>query len=165
MTHRRVAAEAALPVAATTYWFASKDELVAEAYRLAAARDVERIERVAASVAGAPADDLPGMIADLLVRELAEGRTALIAAYSLWIEAARRPTLREVEQGWTEAYRETVEGLLLAGGSPRPAFDARLVVAVLDGLLLEQLSRPEAEPDAELPALVRRLLDALLPPG
>ena len=115
---------------------------------------------LAAAAAAAPS---PRGFVRALKAKHAEGRTALIAAYSLWIEAARRPALQAVEEGWTEAYRDAVETLLRAGGSAQPRLDARLVVAALDGLLLEQLSRPEGEPDDELPAVVRRLLQALLP--
>jgi DNA-binding transcriptional regulator YbjK len=145
LTHRRVAEAAGVPLAATTYWFASKGELLAEAYRLAAQRDIDRVEALADSVVAggvAPAEVAP-LLARLAAAEVARGRTGVIAAYALWIEAARRPELRGIERGWTAAYVGAVERILAAAGAPRPALDARIVVAALDGLLLEQVAMDE----------------------
>lgn len=166
LTHRRLAEEAGLPLAATTYWFASKQELVAEAYALAAARDVARIEAVAAEVARdglEGGDDLAARLAALAAHELHGGRSGLIASYALWLEAARRPELRETARAWTAAYLALAATMLAATGSRAPEADAHLVVAVLDGLLLEQLARgePAFEQDVLRPAL-ERLVRALL---
>lgn len=169
LTHRRVAEEAGLPLAATTYWFASKDALVAEAYALAAARDVQRIEEVVAALAreGLPsADDLAALLAQLVAGELHDERSGIIAGYALCLEAARRPALRELSRGWTDAYRGFAAALLEAAGSARPEPDAQLLVAALDGLLLEQLTRDEPDFEAAVlrPAL-ERLIGALLGRG
>lgn len=162
LTHRRVAAAAGLPLAATTYWFASKDELLTEAYRLAADRDTARMRALAERLQDVGAADLAAALADLLLADLAGGRSALIAAYSLWLEAARHPGLREVERAWTATYVELVTGLLERAGSRSAAVDAPLLVAALDGLLLAQLSQPDADPDATVRVPLERLVTALL---
>lgn len=166
LTHRKVAEEAGVPLAATTYWFSSKEEIVAEAYALAAARDVERIAEVAATLdrEGLPSgDDLAARLAELAARELHGERSGLIAAYALWLEAARRPALRATSRAWTDAYLAFAATLLQAAGSARPEQDAQLLMAALDGLVLEQLARDEADFEAEVlrPAL-ERLIGALL---
>lgn len=166
LTHRRVAEEAGVPLAATTYWFASKDELVAEAYALAAARDVARIGEVAADLErdGLPSgDDLAERLAALAARELHGERSSLIAGYALWLEAARRPALRVTSRAWTDAYVALAAVMMGAAGSAHPQDDARLLVAALDGLVLEQLARdePAFESDVLRPALAR-LIGALL---
>lgn len=165
VTHRRVAREAGLPLAATTYWFASKDELLADAYRLAADTDIERMRRLATEYAERARADLAGALTDLLAADLAESRTSLLAAYSLWIEAARRPALRPIEQEWTRAYVDLVEGVLRDAGSPHPATDAELLVATLDGLLLAQLALADPDPAAALRPQLERLVAALLRAG
>ncbi len=43
VTHRRVAEEAGLPLASTTYWFQSKEHLLTAALQSAADRDIERL--------------------------------------------------------------------------------------------------------------------------
>lgn len=166
LTHRAVATEAGLPLAATTYWFASKDELLAEAYAVAAGRDVARIARITLDLErdGFPdGKDLARHLADLSMRELAEERSGLIASYALWLETARRPELREVSLAWTEAYHGFATTMLAAAGSPTPEADARLLTAALDGLVLEQLAHdaPGFEWATLRPAL-DRLVAALL---
>ncbi len=168
MTHRRVAQEAGLPLAATTYWFASKEELVAEAYRLAADRDVTRAERFVEAHEAGPHDAarLSERLAELVGGELAGDRAGLLAGYALCLEAARRPELREIAIGWTTSYRALAARLLKQAGSADPVADAELLVAVLDGLLLEQLARGAA--DFELAVLrpaLTRLVTALVAPA
>lgn len=161
-----MAEEAGLPLAATTYWFASKDELVAEAYAVAAARDIARIEGVAARIARdgvGSGGDLAAELAALAAAELHGERSALVASYALWLEAARRPELRATSRAWTDAYLALATTLMAAAGSTRPGGDAQLLVAALDGLLLEQLARDEPAFEAGVlrPAL-ERLVGALL---
>lgn len=139
LTHRRVAARAGLPLAATTYWFASKEDLLMSAYRRAADRDMARVRTVAR--AHPPGGDVAASLADLLASELDEGRTALIACFTMWLEAARRPQLRDIEAEWTAAYVDAIEAMLVAAGSPHPRTDAEVLTAALDGLLLAHLAR------------------------
>ena len=165
LTHRKVAEAAGLPLAATTYWFASKDELVLEAYRLVAERDVARIRALTEALEREPPTgvDLAADLAALTARELHAERTTLLASYGLWLEAARTPALRETSRRWTDAYVGLAQRMLEAAGSRDPTTDARLLVAALDGLLLEQLSRDE--PDYEQAVLrpaLERLIAALL---
>ncbi len=167
LTHRRVAAEAGVPLAATTYWFASKEELIAEAYALAAARDVARIDEVAGRLERdglSSGRDLARELAALAALELDDERSGLIAGYALCLEAARRPALRSTARAWTEAYLGLAATMLAAAGSARPQEDARLVVGAMDGLLLEQLTRdaPDFAAGVLRPAL-ERLVAALLP--
>jgi TetR/AcrR family transcriptional regulator, regulator of biofilm formation and stress response len=50
VTHRRVAEVAQLPLASTTYYFASKEELLTAALELAAERDLFRLQAIAFTV-------------------------------------------------------------------------------------------------------------------
>lgn len=162
VTHRRVAAEAGLPLAATTYWFASKEELILEAYRLAAARDVDRVRDLAAACERTPPSELGPKLADLVAEELADQRATLMASYALWLESARRPELREVERAWTDEYTAVVAQILAAAGAPGAHQAARLLIAAIDGLILAELSRDEPAGAAELRPLVQRLVSALV---
>lgn len=163
VTHRRVAAEAGVPLAATTYWFASKDDLLVAACRLASERDAARLERAASELAARPATDLAEGLTDLLTAELAESRPALIALYALWLEAARSPALREVTDSYTAVYLRAVRGLLARAGSPDPDTDARVLVAAIDGVLLEQLpGGPGRDPGAAMRPVLERLVAALV---
>jgi DNA-binding transcriptional regulator YbjK len=168
LTHRRVAEAAGLPLAATTYWFASKDELLAETYRRAAERDIARLEELGARLSPerlAVRRDLPAALARLVTDELAGDRTGLVASYALWLEAARRPELREVSRAWTEAYVRVAAGLLATAGARDPELDARIVVAALDGLSLDALVTDDPDSGRTVRGALERLLGALLTPG
>jgi DNA-binding transcriptional regulator YbjK len=162
VTHRRVATEAGLPLAATTYWFASKDELLAEACRLAAERDAARLRKVAGDLRASASPDIAGTLTDLLTAELAETRSMLIAFYALWLEAARRPALREVGDEYTAMYHATVRDILAAAGSASPDVDARVLVAAIDGVVLEQLAAGSPDPAAAMRPVLERVVTALL---
>jgi TetR/AcrR family transcriptional regulator, regulator of biofilm formation and stress response len=141
VTHRRVAEVAQLPLASTTYWFASREEMLTAALELAARRDIARLERCAQELT--EVDVTPDMILSLIFDPLADdlqhSRGSVLGAYALWLEAARRPALRELASGWSEAYVAATSRLLGRAGSPNPVGDARLVVAAIDGLAVHQL--------------------------
>jgi DNA-binding transcriptional regulator YbjK len=169
VTHRRVAQVAGLPLASTTYWFSSKDELLAAALEHAAERDIARLRAAAAALAEVPAgerrrliDGLVAAIIDPLERELATCRGSLIASYSLWLEAARRPGLRAIARRWTEAYREVAADLLQRAGDRRSGADAEILIGAADGLLMAALAGGERGERDELGPRLRRLIEALL---
>lgn len=166
LTHRRVAEAAGLPLAATTYWFASKDDLLAETYRRAAERDIARLEQVGERLSSErlAVRDLPAALARLVTDELAGDRTGLMASHALWLEAARRPELRELSRAWTAAYVRVAAGLLDTAGARDPELDARIVVAALDGLGLDALVTDDPDAGRTVQAALERLLAALLAP-
>jgi DNA-binding transcriptional regulator YbjK len=161
VTHRRVAEVAELPLASTTYWFESKEALLAAALELAAERDIERLRTSAARAPGrrGTIEAVVALILDPLDEGLRTSRGSLIAAYALWLEAARRPALRAIAQRWTDAYHGAAAELLADAGSRDPHGDAQLLVAAADGLLMEQLAGGRA---SGLRPPLRRLAAALI---
>jgi DNA-binding transcriptional regulator YbjK len=165
VTHRRVAEEAGLPLASTTYWFDSKEHLLTAALELAAERDTARLLQYAAEVmrrAGS-ADEVLEATVLAISAPLDDGRQtsrgSLLATYALLLEAARRPALREVAVRWTEVYLLTLGQLLELGGSHCPRQDAELLLAAADGLLIEQLSTGAT---IDLRPRLRRLAELLV---
>ena len=66
----------------------------------------------------------PRELADRLIDKLVaavQDRTAYIAEYELWLEAGRRPELREAAQSWCDAEQRSVAGAMEALGSADPA--------------------------------------------
>lgn len=158
VTHRRVAEQAQLPLASTTYWFDSKEDLLTAALELAAERDVARLHELADRLH--ERDPVEAVLATVLdpVDE-PSSRASLMATYALLLEAARRPALQELARRWTAAYLETIGELLERAGSARPREDAHLILSAADGLLLEQLAAGIAEdPRPALGRLVRILI-------
>ena len=162
VTHRRVAEEAGLPLASTTYWFDSKEHLLTAAFELAAERDIARVKSLVSGAGASPADPI-----DLVTTQILEAvdhdrpghRGALIASYSLLIEAARRPALQAVAARWSETYIDAIGTVLAAAGSCQPRADAQLLMATYDGLEIEQLATGV---NTSLKSRLRRVARALL---
>ena len=164
VTHRAVAEEAGVPLGSTTYYFDSRDDILGQALEHVAAQEVERYGRLADELRSSKS---ARELADRLVSELvaaAEDRTAYIAEYELWLEAGRRPELREAAQSWCDAEQRSVAGALETLGSNDPGADASLVVAALDGLGERLLGREAdpAEAAKELLPELRRLIERLV---
>jgi DNA-binding transcriptional regulator YbjK len=166
VTHRRVAEEAGLPLASTTYWFESKEQLLTAALELAAQRDIARLRQFESDMIAVGSDSAhdPLEIAlSAIIEPLDEcagaTRGSLIATYALLIEAARRPAMRAVAQAWTEAYLDVLARQLARAGSSKPEADAELLLAATDGLLISQLASGET---TDVRPQLRRLASRLL---
>lgn len=162
VTHRRVAEEAGLPLASTTYYFDSKEHLLTAALERAADRDIARLKAFLAEASEASGDPLDLAIDAVLEpgeETVLSCRPSLVATYSLMLEAARRPALRAVNRRWTDAYLDALSRLLALAGSADPRGDAGLLLAATDGLLVEQLA---SDRTAELRPQLHRLAAALV---
>jgi TetR/AcrR family transcriptional regulator, regulator of biofilm formation and stress response len=164
VTHRRVAEVAALPLASTTYWFESKEQMLTAALERAADRDIERLGAFLAETPAHAADPL-GLAVDAVLGPSGDAsqtsRGWLLATYTLMLEAARRPALRKVMMRWTDAYMEAIPPLLAQAGSRQERSDAELLLAAADGLLVDQLASDDA---SNLAPRLRRLAEALVKP-
>ncbi|MFL5864532.1 MAG: TetR/AcrR family transcriptional regulator [Solirubrobacteraceae bacterium] len=161
VTHRRVAEEAGLPLASTTYWFDSKEHLLTAALELAAERDIARLLEYGVEVQRSDAHPLDAVVG--AITECDDGsqanRGSLIATFALLLEAARRPALQQIAQRWTGVYLLTLSRLLERAGSGSPREDAELLLGATDGLLHEQLASGTID---DLSPRLRRLAAALV---
>jgi DNA-binding transcriptional regulator YbjK len=143
LTHRRVAEAAGLPLASTTYWFSSKEELLTAAFELAASEEISLMRERVARLGDQP-DPVDAIVALVLAPDDDPhriNRASMIAAYALYLEAARHPWLRELSSRWTGAYLDSATDILTQAGVIKPRLTAELVVAAADGLLIDQLAR------------------------
>lgn len=165
VTHRAVAKLAKVPLAATTYYFASRDDLLLEAFRHLTARRMAAYDaafailpaKLSAEVAAA---GWAHALAELLTHEPA----AVVAEFEMHLEGSRRAQLRAIHHTWeTKAMAYFTAGMK-AIGSKKPEADAALVLAVLTGLEIGEIVNPTPNAERELLApLLRRLLHALVP--
>lgn len=143
VTHRAVAQEADVPLAATTYYFSSKDELLTEALKLLAGEQMSRLSARAEELdleSFRSPERLAGAITEILIPRTAEEREALLASFEVYLEAARSPALRETAQHWIGAFNELAASVLAKAGASEPERQAPLLVAALDGILIHQLA-------------------------
>ena len=138
-THRAVAEAAGVPASTTTYYFRSLDELLDDALLLFVREEAERLRALASDLEGrrAPAAE----VARVLVAELRAGHGKNdVAQFELYLEASRRPSLRQAARASLDLYADVAEAALRAAGSPRPEEGARVFVALLDGLGLYRIA-------------------------
>jgi DNA-binding transcriptional regulator YbjK len=164
VTHRAVAKEAGVPLAATTYYFDSKDSLLREAFALCMTEDVADLAREPFLPPGHPVtiDAVAERITRLMATRLADERHTQLIQYELGLEAARRPELQPMARAWTAAYAGVAAPALAALGSTQPETDGWILVTSLEGIELEALASGETDPMATLLPCVKRLLTALV---
>lgn len=125
VTHRAVAAEAGVPLAAATYYFATLDDLYVQALRRAS----EEQERLFAALE-------PGSIrsAAELLHECIHGRRAwTIAQYELMLLATRRDAMRDDAERWYLALEAAIDP------DGRDPVRRRVIALAVDGLMLRML--------------------------
>jgi DNA-binding transcriptional regulator YbjK len=152
VTHRAIAREASVPLASTTYYFSSKDELLEQALELAARDEVARLEAMIGllQARNAPPDMWIAEAARERAQELAAEPHMSLARLELLVEAARRPAVRASAARWLTAYRRLVRIAAEATGSAQPELDAQISVAVVIGLTLLQLAEPHPRYETEV---------------
>lgn len=134
VTHRAVAAKAGVSLASTTYHFATLDDLLVAALTESCAAFTADLNSRLDELAAEPGDDLADALYDLLRQCLDAGRGRTLAEYELYLLAARRPALRAAAAAWLDPLTAFAERL--TGDHGR----ATLMVATLDGLLLQALT-------------------------
>jgi DNA-binding transcriptional regulator YbjK len=163
-THRAVTERAGLPLATASYFFASIDDLVAEALRTFVADEAARLEAIAEQL------DRDGDRADDLAAALSEASMPsgplpwALAQFEAYLQAARDDAMRPLVAEALAAYERVAERALAAGGAPpdaaagaAPAFNA-----LADGFALHRLARPRAGDVAALRRALRLLFLGLL---
>jgi DNA-binding transcriptional regulator YbjK len=149
VTHRAVAARARVPLAATTYYFESIQQLTEEALRRHVTDRIGELNKLAE--AAASGSRTAEQVARRFVRALlARDRDSTIAQFEVFLEAARNPALQESVTEAIDAFEQLAYVTVSALGARRPAQAAAAFVAVVNGFLLNGLARPRpAEADAD----------------
>ncbi len=167
VTHRAVAREADVPLAATTYYFASKDELVVEALAILVEDEIGRVGERAAALG----EDLSSpsrsaaAVAEVLFPD-AEAAAGLLAKFEVYLEAARRPGLRATAAHWQKAFTDLAESALALAGASDPGRLAPLLLAGVDGMLVHRLSEGIDDLDVDrLRAQLEQLFELVLAAG
>ncbi len=143
ITHRSVATEAGVPLAAATYYFASIDDLYVSALQRATLEQVALFE-------GLEAGNLR-QFAALLHEWVYRDRGAAIAQYELMFLAMRRDALRQDAELWYRSLERAVDP-----GSEHPE-RSRLVSMAIDGLMLRMLWLGEPATVDEVEATLREI--------
>jgi DNA-binding transcriptional regulator YbjK len=157
--HRAVAAEAGVPLGSTTYYFASKEDMVAQALVHVAETEAERLDAAARRLVVDDAGSPPVALVDELLDLWTGDRVVLMAQFELYIESGRRADLRAPAAAWERASRGLLARVLDQLGAPDAGLRARLLCAGLDGLALEHVATGSSRD--ELRSLAVELIERL----
>jgi len=145
LTHRRVAEVAGVSLSATTYYFRSKAQILEQALFLAAERELTELSAVhdLFDPAAMTLEEWATKLARVLAAETkGKRRVMLLAQFEMDLYAARHPRLRAAVRELNARYAALIEPVLVRLGAREAASGARLFVAAVTGLLLEQASCP-----------------------
>lgn len=138
---RTVAAEASVPLGTVTYYFSDKDELIEAAFVRHSQRETARVVSAIARLGGnLTSAEVAGRLADFVIQGLTEYRMQLITEHHFLNESARRENLQRASAAWFQSLQAHLEATVTALSSSSPKTDARLILAVLAGLEVDNLS-------------------------
>lgn len=147
-SHRRVAAQAGVPLGAMTYYFAGMDDLLQQAFTRFATTISDRFERRMA--AAADADAARQAVAAIILDDVFGDDRELVLSHELYTLAAREPAYRSITTDWMERSRTALER----------HFDpetARLLDALIEGLTIHRALDSQPRDPHEVEIAVARI--------
>lgn len=165
LTHRAVDERAGVPAGTASNSFRTRDALLRAVLAAITEAETARYAALPTVASGAaPAVEQTAQEIAALVRHLAgPARVLALARHAVFLEAARRPELQAELTAASAVWWSRVADRLAALGSPEPAAHARVLLAHVDGLLVDQLARPD--PSVDVASAVRLLLDGMVGRG
>lgn len=172
--HRAVAAQAEASLALTTYYFASKQDLIEQAFE----RFVERGRPGLADVwdransaleewdAGSDRNNIIGKLADNAIDYIATANRRSMDGVAFELAFLYQPRLSPELAGQVRQYRKRIlsaaEDFCVRCGSNTPATDAELLIGLILRLEFERLSVAIRNTRKHMKAQLVRLLDMIL---
>ena len=145
LTHRAVDEAADLPAGSTSNHFRTREALLEAAARRHAEIDLPPAadaDAVAEPGAKLSRDQVRALLLATLDRLLdPEARPLLTARYELALESTRRPALHDVMDDSRQRFTGLAEVLLRASGCSESANHAAQLIALLDGITVDQLQQ------------------------
>lgn len=150
-SHRKVAAQAAVPLGAMTYYFDGMDDLLQEAFTRFATSISDRFERRMA--AAADADAARRAVAAIVLEDVFGDDRELVLSHELYTLAARESAYRSITTDWMERSRTALER----------HFDpetARMLDALIEGLTIHRALSSHVRDPHEVEIAVARVTTA-----
>lgn len=162
VTHRRVAAAAGVPLGSTTYYFASRDDLIRQSFQLYLDESTKVLGDLAREYPEITVENLVAYLVELARREF-ERPGLVLAEYELILAAARDASLARDLKSWERGRIAELAEWLEQIGASRPVESARSVLQLMRGYELESLTRPDPDPEdlgRRLSVLIRAFVDS-----
>jgi AcrR family transcriptional regulator len=136
VTHRRVAESAGVSLAATTYYYATKADIIAVASAQLLAGYVEAFRGFAERHREDAATPFRELVIRLVTNAVGKHRTGTLAWCEIILDGARHRDTRALARAWFEQLFETWEDTARVLGVDEPEDAARSAIDVVIGLLL-----------------------------
>ncbi|CAM2926494.1 TetR/AcrR family transcriptional regulator [Skermania piniformis] len=165
--HRSVATRARLPLASTTYYFESLDELIACAVEFTGAEELtamrDRVHRISHRRRGPEAT--VDLMLDLLVSAETDesAREHLIARYERFVASARHPELRAVQRQLRAQIDELLAEVIRRCGRITSPEQVRRLAGVVDGAVVGALSEADPDPRGTAREALLEIVDVVAP--
>jgi len=166
LTHRAVDAAAGLPAGSTSNLFRSRAELIAGVLQHMLDREQQAVSELSRSPLLASntfgESQLVTFLGVLIAEALGPGRRATLARRALFAEAATDPLVAEQLLAASQYWFDLMTALVSRAGGRDARRRARWLMAYGDGLISDQLARPEADfnPTAAIAPAVAGILHA-----
>lgn len=165
--HRAVAQRAGLPLASTTYYFSSLDDLIAKAVEHVGSREAEQLHTQVECLPRRKrgAESTADVLVDLLVGSGPGTRATeqLISRYERYIACARQPSLRDVQRRMMKQRSEAVVEVVERSGRSVHAELLTALVCAVDGAVVASMVGDGEGPRASAKATLIDVIDVLAP--
>jgi DNA-binding transcriptional regulator YbjK len=152
LTHRAVAAAAGVPVSSTTYYFKTREDLIAAAMSHAMRAYAGQVARWSVGVTRSTlVDDLARLVA--LKTASRPQRQRLVVGFELYLGALRHEPLRPISQAWDGILLDVLAELV-------PPRSASALLAAVSGLWLKAIIDGEPLDANEVAAVLSPIVDA-----
>ena len=163
LTHRAVDAEAGLPQGSTSGYLRTRLALVTALAEFIAAGLIDSVEElVGQQRAGEPESAVTEHALDLFASWLREP-DALLAKAELSQEATRQPEIAAALEPARERIVGIVAEILTHAGVEEVETSSQAIIAAMEGVLGNALSRPAADREVYVRDIGRRIITAFLP--
>ncbi|MFI6324408.1 TetR/AcrR family transcriptional regulator [Nonomuraea sp. NPDC050556] len=163
LTHRAVDTKAEVPPGSTSYYFRTRQALLQGIVELIAEQEQDDIDRATLSP-GMGDEPMLRQAADLLAGVLAHwlgpARQRTKARLEIRLLATEQPELLHALGPLRERFLQQSRLMLLSMGSPAAEENAQLILAVVEGLTYDGVTRPNPEPPDR--AALRRAVETIL---
>jgi AcrR family transcriptional regulator len=165
-THRAVEAQAGVPHGSVTYYFGSRERLLAAAVDRMRELDEGRVAAMAQQLVMAFATS--GV--DTVIEAVVEGAAQMFerdpvpmqARYEMLLAGSRDEAIGRLIRECTRLFWDLAKPVVIAAGSDDPDGDARIIMAMVDGLYFDALTKGEHDP-ALLRRGIRQALRSIVP--
>ncbi|MCO1654176.1 TetR/AcrR family transcriptional regulator [Pseudonocardia humida] len=160
--HRAVAERAGLPLASTTYYFASLDDLVTAAAERTSRDELDegRVQLAQLAETRAARPELVELVLDQLLGPESRdgGLDAVLLRYERLVGAGRRPYLAPLMRELRAELDALLAEILRRSGHPMSAEAIRDLVSLVDGAVISALIEADPDPRAAARDALLRLL-------